>query len=79
MKNKTTNPWQDEVSVRLFADAGKYRDDLFVSVNGRRYVIRRGCEVRVPRCVAEVIYASEEQDNRTAAMIESLASPGGAR
>lgn len=77
MKTNTYNPWQDTVSVRLFADAGKYRDDLFVSVNGRRYVIKRGCEVQVPRCVADVIYASEAQDNATAALIESLT--GGAQ
>jgi len=80
MKEKTS-PWQDNVTVRLFADAGKYRDDLFVSVNGRRYVIKRGEEVSLPRCVAEVISRSEEQDKKTAAYIGAIsgrAARGGA-
>ena len=82
MKNTVTNPWTDTVEIRLFADAGRYRDDLFVSVNGRRYVIKRGETVSVPRCVAEVIEQSEAQDNKTAELIEKLSGsqsvPGGA-
>lgn len=76
MKEKIS-PWQDNVTVRLFADAGRYRDDLFVSVNGRRYVIRRGEEVSVPRCVAEVIAASEAQDNKTADYIRRISGAAG--
>lgn len=60
------------VTVKLFADSGRYRDDLFVSVNGHRYSIKRGAEVSVPRPIADVIAESEAQDKRTAAFIERL-------
>lgn len=57
------------VTVRLFKDSDKYKDDVFVAVNGRNYQIQRGKEVQVPRCVAEILNASEEQDTRTAELI----------
>lgn len=72
MKTQKTTPWLDMVTVKLFADSGKYRDDLFVSVNGRRFGIKRGEEVSVPRPIADVIAESEAQDKRTAALIERL-------
>ena len=34
-------------------------DDMFVSVNERTWLIKRGVEVEVPECVAEVIRNSE--------------------
>ena len=51
------------VRIRLFKDNSRYKGDLFVSVNGVSYKIRRGVEVEVPPEVAEV------QDERTAARI----------
>lgn len=71
MKAKKS-PWLDMVTVKLFADSGRYREDLFVSVNGHRYGIKRGVEVSVPRPIADVIAESEAQDKRTAALIEKL-------
>lgn len=35
------------------------RDDVFVGVNGKTYLIKRGVEVEVPRVVAEVIEHGE--------------------
>lgn len=46
-----------------------YKGDLFVSVNGVSYKIRRGVEVEVPPEVAEVLEHSQVQDERTAARI----------
>ena len=37
----------------------KEEDDMFVSVNERTWLIKRGVEVEVPECVAEVIRNSE--------------------
>ena len=37
----------------------KAEDDMFVSVNERTWLIKRGVEVEVPECVAEVIRNSE--------------------
>lgn len=60
---------QKNVSIRLFKDNGRYKEDLFVSVNGVNYKIRRGVEVEVPPEVAEVLEHSQLQDERTAARI----------
>lgn len=60
---------QKSVRIRLFQDNGRYKGDLFVSVNGVNYKIRRGVEVQVPPEVAEVLEHSQLQDERTAARI----------
>ena len=60
------------VKIKLFRDNNNYRDDVFVSVNGRNYQIQRGVEVQVPLAVAEVLENSARQDRYTAALIESL-------
>ena len=33
---------EEKVRIRLFKDNGRYKSDLFVSVNGVNYKIRRG-------------------------------------
>ena len=66
---KENNGEGEMVSIRLFSDNGRYKGDLFVSVNGVNYKIRRGVEVEVPPEVAEVLEHSQMQDERTAARI----------
>ena len=39
---------EKNVRIRLFKDNSRYKGDLFVSVNGVNYKIRRGVEVKVP-------------------------------
>lgn len=65
---------EDLVYVRLFKDGDKYKDDVFVAVNGRAYQIQRGVTVKVPRYVADVLEQSMEQDNATANLIEQESS-----
>ena len=36
------------------------QEDVFVSVNERTWLIKRGVEVEVPECVAEVLRRQEE-------------------
>ena len=66
------------VRIKLFKDNSRYKEDLFVSVNGVNYKIRRGVEVEVPPEVAEVLEHSQMQDERTAARIAAAqnAAPG---
>lgn len=64
------------VSIRLFSDNGRYKGDLFVSVNGVNYQIKRGVTVQVPPEVAEVIQQSEEQDAQSAARMEAIIARG---
>ena len=60
---------EEKVRIKLFKDNGRYKSDLFVSVNGMNYQIRRGVDVEVPAAVAEVLEHSQQQDDRTAARI----------
>lgn len=36
------------------------KEDVFVAVNGKKYLIKRGVDVRVPEAVAKVIKRSEK-------------------
>ena len=62
----------DLVPIRLFKDNGKYKDDVFVAVNGRTFQIKRGMTVMVPRYVAKVLEQSQYQDEQTAQMLSEL-------
>lgn len=62
------------VKIRLFKDNDKYKDDVFVAVNGRSYQIKRGEDVEVPDFVAEVLEQSAKQDAATASLIEQESS-----
>ena len=66
------NPLEELVTIRLFKDNERYRDDVFVSVNGRTFQIKRGVEVQVPRYVQEVLDNSMSQDLVAAAMVDKL-------
>ena len=50
------------VSIQLFKDNDKYKDDVFVAVNGER--------VQIKRKFADVLEQSMRQDTATANMIE---------
>ena len=56
--------------IRLFKDNNKYRDDVFVGVNGKGYMIKRGERVMVPEELKEVLDNSMEQDEFTARLID---------
>ena len=51
---------------------GNGDDDVFVSVNGYKYLIQRGKEVEVPCFVAEVLRNSENQKAATYRMMEEM-------
>ena len=73
---KENNGEGEMVSIRLFSDNGRYKGDLFVSVNGVNYQIKRGVTVQVPPEVAEGIQHSEEQDAQSAARMEAIIARG---
>lgn len=68
------SPKEEMVPIRLFKDNDKYKSDVFVAVNGRTYQIKRGETVLVPKCVAEVLEQSQNQDEATARMIDQESS-----
>lgn len=62
--------WLNEyVEIRLFKDNEKYKDDVYVAINGKNCVIKRGVWTRIRRKFALLIDQSEIQDLRTAELI----------
>lgn len=66
--------WNELVEVKLFKDNNKYKDDVFVSVNGENCVIKRGVRVMVKRKFANVLDLSDMQDYETSMLIEQKSS-----
>ena len=66
--------WNELVKVKLFKDNNKYKDDVFVSVNGENCVIKRGIEVEIKRKFAAVLDNSDLQDYETSLLIEKKSS-----
>ena len=62
---------EELVEIKLFKDTGKYKDDVFVAVNGESIAIKRGERVRIKRKFAEVLDNSEHQDYETSRLIEA--------
>lgn len=63
-------------TINLFYDGDKYKDPLFVGINGMTWLVKRGEPVEVPVEVAEVINQSLAQDGKTAQLIRDLAGKG---
>ena len=59
------------VTVKLFKDNNRYRDDVFVAVNGKNCVIKRGEWVKIKRKFAMVLDQSEIQDMQTEEMLQA--------
>lgn len=65
-----SNPGDELVEILLFKDSERYKDDVFVAVNGETCQIKRGVPVKIKRKFAEVLQHSMEQDAATAQLIE---------
>lgn len=62
------------VEVRLFRDNNKYKDDVYVSVNGENCQIKRGVPVKIKRKFALVLEDSDMQDFETSQLIDKKSS-----
>ena len=58
------------VDVRLFKDSDKYKEPLFVGINGKNCMIPRGEFVRIKRKFAFLIEQSEIQEMRAAEVLQ---------
>lgn len=56
---KTESPKEKMVKVKI-PKVRANQEDVFVSVNERTWLVKRGVEVEVPECVAEVLKHQEE-------------------
>ena len=64
---------KEMVEIELFKDNKDYKDDVFVCMNGKNRVIKRGEKVKVPKAYAEVLENSKEQDAFASKLMESKA------
>lgn len=62
--------WNELVGVELFKDNNKYKDDVFVAVNGDNCVIKRGERVKIKRKFAKVLEDSKISDFKTSELID---------
>ena len=52
------------VKVRLFKDDYRYKEPLFVGINGRTWMIPRGKEVELPKYVADFVEQQMKDEAR---------------
>ena len=70
---KDSKYYNELVTVKLFKDTDKYKDDVFVAVNGKGMIVPRGKEVKIPRKYAIALKNSEAQDSFAAEFQAELA------
>ena len=71
---KAKDPLLELVPFTAFKDDDKYKDDIYVAVNGHRFQIKRGEEVMIPRYVYNVLIQSQQQDKSTYKYMEQKAN-----
>jgi len=71
-EEKTIDPMEELVPVRLFKDNDRYADDVFVCVNGERILIKRGETVHIKRKFAEVLEQSQTAKEHAAMLSDRL-------
>lgn len=62
--------YNEEVVVELFKDNGKYKDDVFVAVNGVGMVVPRGKPYKIKRKYAIALENSLKQDKKAVDFME---------
>lgn len=61
---------EEYVELKLFRDNDKYKDDVYVAVGDQNCVIKRGVPVRIKRKFYLALEETDEQDFKTAKLIE---------
>lgn len=64
---------EEYVEVRLFKDNGKYKDDVFVQINGENSLIKRGETVKIKKKFAKLLEQSDIQDYQAAKFMDAKA------
>lgn len=75
MKKEKTNVAEDTVTV-FIPKENKHDDALYVAVNGKRLLVKKGENVKLPRCFAEVILSSFDAKKTADSYIDSVCSGG---
>ena len=62
---------EEYIAIKLFRDNDRYKDDVYVAINGKNCVIKRGEWVKIKRKFALVLDQSEIQDSKAAKLMEA--------
>lgn len=62
--------YNELVEIELFKDNSKYKDDVFVAVNGVGCIVPRGKKVKIKRKYALALEDSMKQDMKTSDFID---------
>ncbi len=65
MATKTVKKQEEKEIVHLMMDNNEYKYPQFVSVNNKRFLLKRGVQVKVPKSVKEVIDNAEKQRQKS--------------
>lgn len=60
------------ITINLFYDGDKYKDPVFVGINGMSWLVKRGEPVEVPVEVYDVLMNQMKQDKSAADLMKSL-------
>ena len=65
---------EELVEIQLFKDNDKYKDNVFVAVNGENCVVPRGTKWKIKKKLALVLEQSHAQDLMTGQLMDSKAA-----
>ena len=71
MAEQKTEQKEKMVKIRI-PRTRKEDPDVYIGINERTWLIKRGVEVEVPECVAELLKDQQEQEERAFAFAESM-------
>lgn len=72
-KKEAVSAWDEMVEIKLPRANKGEEQNVYVSVNGRNYLINKGVKVSVPKPVAEVLKNAEEAREAAADYSEARA------
>lgn len=72
--SKANADLEEYVEIRLFKDTSKYKDDVYVCVNGENCLIKRGIKTKIKKKFALVLEQSDMQDYLTGQLMDSKAA-----
>jgi hypothetical protein len=73
-KTNQVDNTEEMVEFIAFKDDGRYKDDIYVGINGKGYIIKRGEKVMIPRSVYEVLMNSQSQSQAAFRLMENKAN-----
>ncbi|MBQ6945367.1 MAG: hypothetical protein IJN43_13715 [Ruminococcus sp.] len=65
---------EEYVEIQLFKDNDKYKDDVYVAVNGENCLIKRGIKTKIKKKFALVLEQSSMQDLMTGQYMDTKAA-----